>query len=160
MVLHALSKTVTFINIPVISNRIRNMSDDDLELENIRRKMMARIQDESKAKEAKIVKPAELTDGNFNDEVKKNKIMVVDFWASWCAPCRFLSPIVEELANEYHGKISFAKVDVDANPEVSSSFNITSIPTVIMFKNGKVADVSIGAVPKAMLDAKLKKLLN
>jgi thioredoxin len=86
--------------------------------------------------------------------------MVVDFWASWCAPCRFLSPIVEELANEYSGKISFGKVDVDANPEVSSSFNITSIPTVIMFKNGKVADVSIGAVPKTMLDAKLKKLLN
>jgi thioredoxin 1 len=160
MVLHALSKTVTFINIPVISNRIQNMSEDDLELENIRRKMMARIQEENKAKEVKRVKPVELTDGNFNDEVKKNKVMVVDFWASWCAPCRFLSPIVEELANEYQGKISFAKVDVDANPEVSSSFNITSIPTVIMFKNGKVADVSIGAVPKAMLDAKLKKLLN
>ena len=160
MVLHALSKTVTFINIPVISNRIRNMSDEDLELENIRKKMMDRIQEENKTKEVKRVKPVELTDGNFSDEVKKNKIMVVDFWASWCAPCRFLSPIVEELANEYHGKISFAKVDVDANPEVSSSFNITSIPTVIMFKNGKVADVSIGAVPKAMLDAKLKKLLN
>ncbi len=136
------------------------MSEDDLELENIRKKLMARIQDENKKKEVKVMKPVELTDATFNDEVKKSKIMVVDFWASWCAPCRFLSPIVEELANEYSGKISFGKVDVDANPEVSSSFNITSIPTVIMFKNGKVADVSIGAVPKTMLDAKLKKLLN
>jgi thioredoxin 1 len=136
------------------------MSDEDVELENIRKKVLARIQEENKNKEEKRMKPVELTDATFNDEVKKSKIMVVDFWASWCAPCRFLSPIVEELANEYSGKISFGKVDVDANPEVSSSFNITSIPTVIMFKNGKVADVSIGAVPKAMLDAKLKKLLN
>ncbi|MHB1439687.1 MAG: thioredoxin [Cuniculiplasma sp.] len=128
-------------------------------MEEIRKRMMSRIQEENVRKEVKKVKPVELNDRSFNDEVKKNKIMVVDFWASWCAPCRFLSPIVEELAQEYDGKISFGKVDVDANPEVSSSFNITSIPTVIMFKNGKVADVSIGAVPKPMLEAKLKKLL-
>ncbi|MHB1622218.1 MAG: thioredoxin [Cuniculiplasma sp.] len=135
------------------------MTDEDKELEEIRKRMMSRIQEENVRKEVKKVKPVELNDRSFNDEVKKNKIMVVDFWASWCAPCRFLSPIVEELAQEYDGKISFGKVDVDANPEVSSSFNITSIPTVIMFKNGKVADVSIGAVPKPMLEAKLKKLL-
>lgn len=106
------------------------------------------------------MKPIELTDQTFDAEIKKNSIVVVDFWASWCAPCRFLSPIVEELANDYDGKITFGKVDVDANQHVSAEYNITSIPTVIMFKNGKVADMSIGAVPKAMLEAKLKKLLN
>ncbi len=106
------------------------------------------------------MKPIELTDRTFNEEIKKNSIVVVDFWASWCAPCRFLSPIIEELAKEYDGKITFGKVDVDANQQVSSEFNITSIPTVMMFKNGKVAEISIGAVPKAMLESKLKKLLN
>lgn len=106
------------------------------------------------------MKPIELTDKTFDGEIKKNSIVVVDFWASWCAPCRFLSPIVEELAKDYDGKITFGKVDVDANQQVSAEYNITSIPTVIMFKNGKVADMSIGAVPKAMLEAKLKKLLN
>lgn len=106
------------------------------------------------------MKPIELTDQTFEGEIKKKGIVVVDFWASWCAPCRFLSPIVEELAKDYDGKITFGKVDVDANQKVSSQYNITSIPTVIMFKDGKVADMSIGAVPKAMLESKLKKLLN
>ncbi|MCL4345516.1 MAG: thioredoxin [Candidatus Thermoplasmatota archaeon] len=106
------------------------------------------------------MKPIELTDGTFADAVKKEKILVVDFWASWCAPCRFLSPIIEELAKDYAGKITFGKVDVDANPKVSASFNISSIPTVMMFKDGKVADVSIGAVPKQMLETKLKRLMN
>jgi thioredoxin len=103
------------------------------------------------------MKPIELTDQTFEGEIRKRGIVVVDFWASWCAPCRFLSPIVEELAKDYDGKITFGKVDVDANQKVSSQYNITSIPTVIMFKDGKVADMSIGAVPKAMLESKLKK---
>jgi thioredoxin 1 len=134
--------------------------DDDVELERIRKQMMARIQNESVKKEVKNMKPIELTDGTFADAVKKEKILVVDFWASWCAPCRFLSPIIEELAKDYAGKITFGKVDVDANPKVSASFNISSIPTVMMFKDGKVADVSIGAVPKQMLETKLKRLMN
>ncbi|MGP6207449.1 thioredoxin [Cuniculiplasma sp. SKW3] len=134
--------------------------DDDAELERIRKQMMARIQNESVKKEVKNMKPIELTDSTFADAVKKEKILVVDFWASWCAPCRFLSPIIEELAKDYAGKITFGKVDVDANPRVSASFNISSIPTVMMFKDGKVADVSIGAVPKQMLETKLKRLMN
>jgi thioredoxin 1 len=134
--------------------------DDDAELERIRKQMMARIQNESVKKEVKNMKPIELTDSTFADAVKKEKILVVDFWASWCAPCRFLSPIIEELAKDYAGKITFGKVDVDANPKVSTSFNISSIPTVMMFKDGKVADISIGAVPKQMLETKLKRLMN
>ncbi len=134
--------------------------DDDSELENIRKQMIARIQSESSKKEVKNMKPIELTDSTFADAVKKEKILVVDFWASWCAPCRFLSPIIEELAKDYAGKITFGKVDVDANPRVSASFNISSIPTVMMFKDGKVADISIGAVPKQMLETKLKRLMN
>ncbi len=134
--------------------------DDDSELENIRKQMIARIQSESIKKEVKNMKPIELTDSTFADAVKKEKILVVDFWASWCAPCRFLSPIIEELAKDYAGKITFGKVDVDANPRVSASFNISSIPTVMMFKDGKVADISIGAVPKQMLETKLKRLMN
>ncbi|MCL4356685.1 MAG: thioredoxin [Candidatus Thermoplasmatota archaeon] len=106
------------------------------------------------------MEPVVLTDRTFDEALKNDKILVVDFWATWCAPCRFLSPVIEELAGEYAGRINFGKVDVDENPHVSAKFDIRSIPTVIMFKNGKVVDTSIGAVPKQMLEAKLKRLLN
>ncbi|MCL4350510.1 MAG: thioredoxin [Candidatus Thermoplasmatota archaeon] len=106
------------------------------------------------------MEPVVLTDSTFDAEVKKDHILVVDFWATWCAPCRFLTPVIEELAKEYAGRISFGKVDVDENPNVSAKFDIRSIPTVMMFKDGKVADISIGAVPKQMLETKLKRLLN
>ncbi|MGP6220282.1 thioredoxin [Caldiplasma sukawensis] len=135
-------------------------SNEDNELDQIRRKMVQNLLQDSKKKEVKYMEPMELTDGNFMDAVKREKVLVVDFWAAWCAPCRFLSPIIDELSKEYAGKITFGKVNVDENPNVSSELNITSIPTVMMFKNGKLADISIGAVPKPMLEAKLKKLLN
>lgn len=135
-------------------------SNEDSELDQIRKKMVQNLLQDSKKKEVKNMEPMELTDGNFMDTVKKEKVLVVDFWAAWCAPCRFLSPIIDELSKEYAGKITFGKLNVDENPNVSSELNITSIPTVMMFKNGKLADISIGAVPKPMLEAKLKKLLN
>ncbi len=132
----------------------------DDELESIRKKYVTDILNNANNKEAKKMEPVVLTDRTFDEALKNDKILVVDFWATWCAPCRFLSPVIEELAGEYAGKISFGKVDVDENPQVSAKFDIRSIPTVIMFKNGKIVDTSIGAVPKQMLEAKLKRLLN
>jgi thioredoxin 1 len=132
----------------------------DDELENIRKKYISSVLKENSKKEEMKMEPVVLTDSTFDAEVKKDHILVVDFWATWCAPCRFLTPVIEELAKEYAGRISFGKVDVDENPNVSAKFDIRSIPTVMMFKDGKVADISIGAVPKQMLETKLKRLLN
>jgi thioredoxin 1 len=135
-------------------NRLTERVNDDIEM--IRQKMLKDIMS-GKVKE---VKPIELNDENFKNSVATEKILVVDFWAAWCGPCRYLSPVIEELAKDYSGKVTFGKLNVDENPSVSTEFNIRSIPTVLMFKDGKMVDMSIGAVPKPMLDARIKKLLN
>lgn len=101
------------------------------------------------------------TDQNFDAEViKSDKPVLVDFWAPWCGPCRMIAPIVEEIAQEYQGKLKVVKVNTDENQEVASSFGIRSIPTLGIFKNGKVVDAVIGAVPKSYLADKVKPYLN
>ena len=91
----------------------------------------------------------EVTDKNFDEEVLKAKEPVlVDFWAPWCGPCQFTSPIVEELGKEYQGKLKVAKVNVDENPATAQRFTVMSIPTFLFFKDGKVVDSMIGAAPK------------
>lgn len=100
--------------------------------------------------------PIAVTDKDFEDQVLKASIPVlVDFWAEWCAPCKMIAPMVEDLAEEYDGKVTFVKLDVDANPETSLKFGIRSIPTLLVFKNGKPVDQVIGAVPKAVLKKRL-----
>lgn len=92
----------------------------------------------------------EFNDGNFEAEVVKADVPVlVDFWATWCAPCRAIAPIVEELSNDYEGKLKVGKVDVDNNHDVAARFRITSIPSVYLFKNGEVVEQIVGARPKA-----------
>ncbi len=103
--------------------------------------------------------PKILTDQNFVREISNEGLTVVDFWAPWCGPCRFVSPIIEELASDYAGKVSFGKLNVDENPMVSSQFMIRSIPTIMFFRNGKVVDTQIGAVPKPHLEQKIRKHL-
>lgn len=102
----------------------------------------------------------EFTDANFNELVEKSdKIVLVDFWAEWCGPCRMVGPVVEELAKEYEGKAVIGKVNVDNNPEVSMKFGIRNIPAILFFKNGEIVDKQIGAVPKSVLAEKLNKQL-
>lgn len=106
------------------------------------------------------MKPVHLTDSTFDAEVLKSNIpVVVDFWAEWCGPCRMIAPIVEELANEYDGKIKVAKLDVDSNQQSSIKYGVRSIPTVLFFKGGELVDNIIGAVPKTQFVAKLNKLI-
>ena len=96
-------------------------------------------------------KTLKITDSNFNDVISKNKTVLVDFWAEWCGPCRMISPIIEELANEYEGKAIIGKVDVDSNQESSIKYGVRSIPTILTFKDGKIVDRQVGAVPKETL---------
>lgn len=100
-----------------------------------------------------------ITDKNFEEIIKGDLPVLVDFSASWCSPCKAMSPIIEELSNEYEGKIVIGKMDVDTNVETPSKFGIRSIPTLLFFKNGEVVDRLIGAQKKDILVAKLDSLL-
>ena len=102
----------------------------------------------------------EVTDSNFDSEILKSPLPVlVDFWAVWCAPCRAIAPHVEALANQYAGKLRVGKCDIDSNPEIPSQFEIRSIPTLLLFKDGKVVGQLVGAVPSAKLEDMVKKAL-
>ncbi|HEY5089013.1 MAG TPA: thioredoxin [Polyangia bacterium] len=102
----------------------------------------------------------EVTDSNFQTEVLGSKIPVlVDFWAAWCAPCRAIAPHVEALAKDYDGKVRVGKCDIDSNSEVASQYDIRSIPTLLVFKDGKVAGQVVGAVPRAKIEDMIKKTL-
>jgi thioredoxin 1 len=101
-----------------------------------------------------------VTDSTFEKEVEKSDgLVVVDFWAAWCGPCRMIGPVLDELAVEYKGKVKVTKVDVDANQKSAIRFNVRSIPLVLFFKDGKVVDTILGAHPKRDYDAKLKQHL-
>ncbi len=101
--------------------------------------------------------PLHLTDGNFADALNKYKMIVVDFWAPWCMPCKMIEPAVENLAKKYQGKVVFGKMNVDENPNTPAMFSIMSIPTLIVFKNGKMVDTLIGAMPEGILENRILK---
>jgi thioredoxin 1 len=100
------------------------------------------------------------TDNNFRKEVLDSNLPVlVDFWASWCGPCKMIAPIIDELAKEYADKIKIGKIDVDANPKIATEYGVMSIPTVIFFKNGKIMDQAVGATSKPDLKRKIEENL-
>jgi thioredoxin 1 len=102
-----------------------------------------------------------LQDATFDKEVLKSDVPVlVDFWAVWCGPCKAIAPAVEQLASEYKGKVKVAKMDVDEHQQVPQQYGIRSIPTLLVFKGGRVVDTIVGAVPKAKLEESLKKAMS
>ena len=101
-----------------------------------------------------------VSDSNFTDEVLHSELPVlVDFWATWCGPCRTISPLVEALAKEFSGRVKIAKLNVDENPATPGQYGVRGIPTLILFKGGKIVDQIVGAVPKARLVSMIEKAL-
>jgi thioredoxin 1 len=100
----------------------------------------------------------DVNDGNFEEFIMSNQVAVVDCWAVWCGPCRMLSPLIEELAKERNG-ISFGKLNVDQNRATPMKYGIMSIPTLLYFKDGQLVDKTIGALPKAVIESRLEKIL-
>ncbi|MCS6821343.1 MAG: thioredoxin [Microscillaceae bacterium] len=102
------------------------------------------------------MKAVEITDANFDTLIRSNPVVMVDFWAEWCGPCKMVAPIVEELAQDYEGKALIGKLDVDTNPNTAMKFGVRSIPTLLFFKNGELVDKQIGYAPKNVLAKKLE----
>jgi len=100
-------------------------------------------------------KPLKATDANIDEMLEKNRLLLVDFWAEWCGPCRMIAPVIEGIAKEYAGRLAVAKLNVDENPQTAMRFQTMSIPTVILFKEGKLAERIVGAAPRGMIEARL-----
>jgi thioredoxin 1 len=101
----------------------------------------------------------ELTAGNFDRQIKSHKPTFVDFWAVWCGPCKVMDPVVERLASRFSGSITFGKVNVDEQPEIATRFDVQSIPTFMIFRDGAPVDAAIGAVPESNLEARIRKVV-
>ncbi|MGD0690490.1 MAG: thioredoxin [Candidatus Bathyarchaeia archaeon] len=123
------------------------------ELEQIREKKLRELIGQMST--PNIDKPIVVSDRNFDQTVKNYPLIVVDCWAAWCAPCRAIAPVVEELAKEYSGKVVFGKLNVDDNPETAEKFSIRAIPTLLVMKNGSEADRIVGVLPKNQLEARI-----
>jgi thioredoxin 1 len=132
-------------------------NDENKELERIKqaklREMMKSVAPEKQGTSLK--EPVEMTDALFGEMVQNNSLVVVDCWAPWCGPCHMVAPVIEELARDYAGKILFGKLNVDENQEVSMQYQIMGIPTLLVFKNGKLVDRIVGAMPRQMLEPKI-----
>jgi len=136
-------------------------NEEDEELERIKqaklRKMMTGMACEKGG--TAFSKPILMSDATFKEVIQNHPLVVVDCWALWCGPCRLVAPIIEELSRDYVGRIVFGKLNVDDNREVRTKYNIMSIPTLLVFKNGKLVDTIIGAMPRQTLEQKITRHL-
>jgi thioredoxin 1 len=127
---------------------------DDEELESVREKKLAEL---SEKKRKVDCEPVHITDSSFKEITSKHALALVDFWAAWCGPCQSLAPTIEELARDYAGKILVGKLNVDENPQTAECFQVFSIPTMLIMKNGEEIDRIVGCVQKKYIEAALKK---
>ena len=127
---------------------------EDEELRIINEKRMKKLKQIVNEKELlkNIKEPLNLDDSNFDQTINKYPLLLVDFWAPWCGPCRMMSPIIDQVGKEYIGKVVVGKVNVDENPNISAQFGISSIPTLILFKRGQAVNNIIGSVSKSRID--------
>ena len=137
----------------------RALKDEELEM--IRQKKLRQLMKKVTEPQKKSVpnKPVDLTDASFTGAVQNHPLVVVDCWAPWCGPCLHVSPVIEEIARDYAGRIFFGKLNIDENREVATQYEIMSIPTLLVFKNGKLVDRIVGAMPRQMLEPKITRYL-
>jgi len=145
-------------------NNLTPEENYDEDLEKIRKKRLNEMTEELKKNPEGSggtwpSEPQVLTEDNFEEYTKKYPLVVVDCWAPWCGPCRMVGPVVEELAKDYQGKIAFGKLNTDENQGIAMKFNIMSIPTFLIFKNGDLVERPVGAMPKTSLESTITKHL-
>jgi len=134
--------------------------DEDLErIKERKLRELLKKAGEGRGKSEATGKPVELNAATFQELVRSHPFVVIDCWAPWCGPCRMLAPILEELAQEYAGRVVFGKLNVDENSSIASDYQIMSIPTLLVFKRGKLIDRIVGAMPKKALEARITRLL-
>lgn len=136
-------------------DREQFISEEDEELQRIRQGRIAEL----RARKQMSEKPVHVTDVNFDETVNRNDLVLVDFWAPWCGPCRALAPTIEEVSKDYAGKVVVGKLNVDENPQTAECFQVFSIPTLLIMKNGQEVDRIVGCVPKEHIETALKKHL-
>ncbi len=132
------------------------------ELEKIKRaklqEMMRSVVGKKQEKPA-LSKPVEITDATFKETIQNHPLVVVDCWAPWCGPCQMVAPVIEEMARDYAGRILFGKLNVDENREVATQYQVMGIPTLLVFKNGKLVDRIVGAMARQSLEPKITRYL-
>jgi thioredoxin 1 len=135
-------------------NENDDLCSEENKLNRIREKKLAELKEK---KQHAGNAPVHVTDSDFNEITGKHPLALIDFWASWCGPCQALAPTIEELANDYAGKVFIGKLDVDENPRTAECFQVFSIPTLLVMKNGREVDRIVGCVPKRHIDATLRR---
>jgi len=132
--------------------------DEDLEM--IKKKKLEEMTKKFNEPEAVFPEvPIVVTDGSLETEVAKYPLLILDCWAEWCGPCKMIGPVIEELARDYRGRAVFGKLNVDENGQTARRYGIMAIPTMLVFKNGKLVDQMVGAYPKSALENKIQKYL-
>lgn len=139
-----------------MSSEHEQSASDEKELEHMREKKLTELREK---KQEMSNEPIHVTDSNFNEITKKHALALIDFWAAWCGPCKALAPTIEELAKEYAGRILVGKLNVDENPKTAECFQVFSIPTMLIMKNGEEIDRIVGCVQKKYIEASLRKHL-
>ena len=133
--------------------------EEDVEIQQIRKRKMEELKTKMEKGENAGTGPVTLDDAQFDEAVRKYPLMLIDCWAEWCGPCRMIAPVIEELARDYVGRLVVGKLNVDENQDTALRFNIMSIPTLLIMKNGQEVDRIIGAVPKQFIEERLKKCM-
>ncbi|MDG6224117.1 MAG: thioredoxin [Candidatus Thermoplasmatota archaeon] len=134
--------------------------DDDKELEMIRKRKMESLMREMEEASHKAPfpdRPIDATDLDFKDVISRYELVLVDFWAPWCAPCKMVAPVIEKLSSELKGKVAFVKVNVDENPLTARSDQVMSIPTMVIYSKGRMVDRFVGAQSKAAIEERLRR---